>query len=150
MNARGSGRVFQRKGSSYFWAQYYARGKDNREVCRHLRTGEKLEATEDNRQQAERFLKHRIGEVTTEKHGGPAFVAPAQQRLTVGDLLDSLKADYELRGKWNERVDSTVKKVREHFGPWRAVAVTSEAVAEWQLALRTDGYKDATINRFSQ
>jgi integrase len=61
-----------------------------------------------------------------------------------------LKSDYDLRGKWDERVNSTIKKVRERFGPWRAVAVTSEAVAQCQLALRGDGYRDATINRFCQ
>ena len=110
----------------------------------------KLQATEDNRPQAERFLKRRIDEVTTEKGGGPAFVTPAHQRLTVGDLLDALKANYELRGKWSARVESTVKKTRERFGLFRAVAVTSETIADWQLALREDGYSDATINRFCQ
>jgi integrase len=150
MTTRGKGRVFQRKGSSYWWVAYYAHRKEQREVATHVRTGEKLEATEGNRQQAERFLKHRLGEVTTEMHGGPAFVGPAQQRLNVSDMLDALRADYELRGKWNERTNSAVKKVRERFGAWRAVAVTSEAVANWQLKLREDEYRDATINRFCQ
>jgi len=40
------GRIFQRKGSSYWWVAYYARGKEKREVARDVRTGEKLEATE--------------------------------------------------------------------------------------------------------
>jgi integrase len=82
--------------------------------------------------------------------GGSAFVAPAQQRLTVDNLLDSLQADYELRGVWNKRVESTVKKVHAISGPWRAVTVTSEAVNDWQLQLRSEGYRDATINRFCQ
>ncbi|HWR14961.1 MAG TPA: site-specific integrase [Terriglobales bacterium] len=148
--SRGNGRVFTRKGSSYFWIGYYAHGKEQREVARHVRTGDKLEAMDDNRQQAERFLKHRLGEVVAEKHGGYSFVGPSQMRVTVGDLLDSLKSDLELRGKWNDRVDSTVKKVREKFGTWKAVEATSEVVADWQLALREDEYRDATINRFCQ
>jgi hypothetical protein len=148
MTTRGNGRVFQRNDSSFWWIAYYAHGKEQREVATHVRTGAKLEATEDNRQQAQRFLKRRIDEVTTEKR--PAFVTPAHQRLTVGDLLDALKADYELRGKWNDRVDSTAKKVRERFGSCRSVAVTSQAVAQWQVALREGGYRDATINRFCQ
>jgi integrase len=147
---RGTGRIFSRNGSSFWWVSYYAHSKEQREVARHPRTGEKLDATEDNRQLAERFLKRRLGEVTAEKHGGPSFVGPTQQRLTVSELLDGLKADFELRNKWNERTESTVKKVREQFGTWRAVEITSEAVADWQIKLRTDGYKDATINRFCQ
>ena len=147
---RGNGRVFQRSGSSYWWIAYYAHGKEQREVAKHVRTSEKLEATEDNRSQAERFLKRRMGEVIAEKHGGHAFVGPSQQRTTVGGLLDALKADYELRGKWSDRIDSTVKKVREHFGLWRGIDITSEAVADWQLGLREEGYRDATINRFCQ
>ena len=148
---RGGGRIFQRRGSRFWWSAYYdASGKEQREVAKHVRSGEKLEATEANRQQAERFLKSRVDEVTTEKRGGPAFVTPAHHRLTVDDLMDALKADYELRGVWNKRVNSTVKKVRERFGPSRAVAISSEAVAEWQIALREEGYRDATVNRFCQ
>jgi len=56
--------------------------------------------------------------------------------MTVGEMLDALKADYELRGKWSERGDSTVKKVRDRFGLWRATSVTSESIASWQIELR--------------
>ncbi|HEU5231409.1 MAG TPA: site-specific integrase [Terriglobales bacterium] len=148
---KGDGRIFSRlPRSPYWWVEYYHNGKQHREVAKHVRTGEKLEAIEAKRHEAERFLTSRVKQVITEKGGGPAFVTPTQQRCTVGDLLDSLKSDYELRGKWNDRTESTVKKVRERFGAWRATAVTSEAVANWQLDLREAKYKDATINRFCQ
>jgi hypothetical protein len=65
--------------------------------------------------------------------------------MTVGELLDAMKADYDLRSKWNDRTDSTVKKVRDKFGLWRATSVTSEAIATWQLELRQQKYRDATI-----
>ena len=75
MNNRGQGRVFQR--GSLLWIAYYAHGKEQREVARHVRTGEKLEATtEKNRHEADRFLKHRLGEIAAEKHGGRPFVVP--------------------------------------------------------------------------
>jgi hypothetical protein len=61
MNTRGQGRVFERKGSSFFWIAYYAHGKEEREVARHIRTGEKIEATEQNRREARRSLKRRLG-----------------------------------------------------------------------------------------
>ncbi len=73
MTTRGNGRVFQRNGSSFWWVAYYVHGKEVREVGKHVRTGNKLATTEDNRQQAEPFLKHRMGEVITERHGGPSF-----------------------------------------------------------------------------
>ena len=147
---RGNGRVYTRAGSPYFWVSYYSHGKEQREVAKHVRTGEKLQAIEDKKHEAERFLKRRVGEVIAEQHGGPAFVAPAQQRMTVGELLDALKADYTLRSKWNERVESTIKTVRGRFGTCRAIAVSSESVEAWQLDLRQQNYKDATINRFCQ
>ncbi len=72
---------------------YYHNGHEEREVARHLRTGKRLEATEDNRQNAERFLKHKVGENIAERQGGPTFVAPAHQRLTVNDLFDALQRE---------------------------------------------------------
>src|SRR5437016_758216 len=110
---RGSGRIYSRNGSPYWWASYYQNGKEVREVCKHVRTSEKLLATEEKRHEAERFLKRRIGEVTASQHGGPSFVGPAQQRVTVGELLDALEGDYKLRSKWNDRTESTFKKVRD-------------------------------------
>src|SRR5262249_18807732 len=56
----GQDRIFQRKGSSFFWIAYHAHGKEHREVARHVRTGE--EATEKNHHGAERFLKRRLGD----------------------------------------------------------------------------------------
>src|ERR1700747_984901 len=101
MNTRGGGRVLQRKGSSFWWISYYARGKELREVARHVRTGEKLELTEKNHHEAERFLKRRMGEITAEQHGGRAFVGPQQERVTVNQLLSVLETDYKLRDRRN-------------------------------------------------
>ena len=173
MTRRGNGCIYTRPTSPYFWAAYYANGKQEREVCKHVRTGEKIEAPEgwtkesESYKQAERFLKRRMNEVVTAKGGGPAFVTPARQRCTVGDLLDALEADYKLRNKWDipepskrliakdrkepiGRTGSMFKKVREKFGTYRATDITRETVASWQLELREQGYKDSTINRFSQ
>src|SRR5215469_18728484 len=106
MNTRGQGRLFQRERSSYWWIGYYAHGKEEREVARHVRTGEKIEATEKGRREAERFLKRRLGEIAAEQHGGRPFVGPQQERVTVNVLLDGLENDYKLRDKWNAKVAS--------------------------------------------
>src|SRR5438445_13619165 len=99
MNTRGAGRVFQRKGSSFWWLSYYAHGKEQREVARHVRTGEKLELTEKNHHEAERFLKRRAGEIAAEQHGGRAFVGPQQERVTIDQLLNGLETNYKLRDR---------------------------------------------------
>src|SRR5262245_18101026 len=106
MSTRGNGRVYSRPGSPFWWIAYYHNGKEQRETAKHVRKGEKLEAVEAKRYEAERWLRKRMGEVIAERHGGPGFVSPAQQRMTVCELLDALKADYELRSKWNDRTDS--------------------------------------------
>jgi hypothetical protein len=98
MKSKGNGRIFTRNASGYFWIAYYHHGKEHREVARHVRTGNKIEATNEGRREAEKFLKHRHGEIAAEKHAGRPFVGPQQERITAAELLDSLEADYKLRG----------------------------------------------------
>jgi integrase len=148
MNSRGQGRIFQR--GSFLWVAYYSHGKEQREVARHVRTGDKLEITEKNQHEAERFLKRRLGEIAAEQHGGRAFVGPQQERITVGQLLDGLETDYKLRDRWNPKVASNVKPLRDYFGTWRAVEVTSEAIGKYIEQLREEGYSNATVNRRTQ
>jgi integrase len=148
MNNRGQGRVFQR--GSFFWVAYYSHGKEQREAARHVRTGDKLDVTEKNQHEAERFLKRRLGEIAAEQHGGRAFVGPQQERITIGQLLDGLETDYKLRDRWNPKVASNVKPLRDHFGTWRAVEVTSEAIGKYIEQLREEGYSNATVNRRTQ
>ncbi len=147
MSTRGQGRVFQRKGSSFWWISYYAHCKELREVARHVRTGTKIEAAEQNRREAERFLKRRLGEIAAEQHGGRPFVGPQQERVIVGELLDGLERDYKLRDKWGIKVASNVKPVREYFGSWRAADLSANALGTYIESLREAGYSNATVNR---
>jgi integrase len=149
--SRGQGRVLQRDGSPFQWIAYYAHGKEQREVARHVRTGKKLEVAAKNSQhEAERFLKQRLGELAAEQHGGRAFVGPRQERVTVNDLLDGRVLDYKLRSKWDAKVASTLKPVREHFGTWRAVEVTSDVIGKYIESMREEGYSNSTVNHRMQ
>lgn len=150
MNTRGQGRVFERKGSSFLWIAYYAHGKEQRECARHVRTGDKLEVGEKNRHEAERFLKHRLGEIAAEQHGGRPFIGPQQERVTISELLDALERDYKLRDKWTVKTASHLKPARDYFGIWKAVQVTSEIVSKYIESLRAEGYGNSTINHRSQ
>lgn len=85
---RGTGRIFQRKGSALLWCAYYLIGKEYRES-----TGE----TEPGK--AEKFLKRRIKEVGADQIGAKAFVGPQQERVKISELLDALEADYKLRSR---------------------------------------------------
>jgi integrase len=109
-----------------------------------------LEVSDKNRHEAERFLKQRLGELAGERHGGRAFIGPSQERVTVGDLLDGLESYYKLQDKWDVKTASCTKPVREKFGTWRAVDITSEILGAHIQALREEGYSNATINRRMQ
>lgn len=148
MNTRGQGRIFQR--GSLLWVAYYAHGKEQREVARHVRTNEKLEATEKNHHEAKRFLKRRLDELAAERLTGRPFVGPQQERVTINQLLDGLETDYKLRDKFNRKVASVIKPLRDRFGTWRAVDLTSSAVGSYIEDLREQGYSNSTVNHRTQ
>ncbi|MBA0086444.1 MAG: hypothetical protein HRJ53_15800 [Acidobacteria bacterium Pan2503] len=68
----------------------------------------------------------------------------------MAELLDGLERDYRLRDKWTVKTASAVKPTREHFGTWRAVEVTSDAIGKYIEGLREQGYSNATANRRTQ
>jgi hypothetical protein len=76
---RGEGRTFQR--GSRWWIAYNVNGKEHREP------GGKSEA------EARRKLKARWKEIH-----GDRFIAPQEQRVTVGELLDALLTHLENKG----------------------------------------------------
>lgn len=135
---RGDGRLYQRQNSPFWWAAYYLRGKQYRES-----TGEV------DQDKARKFLRNKLKEVHADEIGAKTFVGPQQRRTTVGDLLDSLETDYKLRGKWNTKVNSNLKPLREHFGDWRALDVSADAVASY-IEDQREKYSAATCNRRTQ
>ena len=55
------------------------------------------------------------------------MITPAQQRITVNELLDALLVDYKLRGKSGARLLSNLKPLQEWFD-CRAMELTSTEV----------------------
>jgi integrase len=132
---KGEGRIFRR--GAVFWIAYYVRGKEFRE------TGGPTE------KKAEKRLKARLAE----KHGD-RFIGPEQEKVTVGELLDSFTLDLERRGaKSLHSVRSNVATVRAFFGDCRAVDVTTKRIEAFIAAeLEPEGEKKkgkapATVNR---
>jgi integrase len=137
MKLRGQGRIFLR--GSVLWIAYYLRGKEYRESAH---------TTDENT--AKRFLKHRLKEVGADTLGLKTFVAPAQHRLTIQNLVDALESDYKLRGKASLQNLSNLKRARRDFGPVLATSLTAEAVDQYIEKRLAAGDRPATINRATQ
>jgi len=105
---RGDGRIFLR--GSTWWCCYYLRGEQFRESAH----------TSDEKE-ARKFLRGRLKEVHGDEVGGPAFTTPAARRLTIHDLLETLKTQFELDGQASPQNLSHLKRgdtILETFSPW--------------------------------
>jgi integrase len=117
---RGRGRIFARTGSSSLWCAYYLRGKEYRES-----TGETDHA------KAEKYLRHRLKETGADQLGLKKFVGPAQQRITVGKILEALTARFTINGQNNTRYRSNLLPIMEWFGDYRATELTSTDIDQF-------------------
>ncbi len=136
---RGEGRVFKR--GRIWWLAYW--GPENGE-WREIRESSGSERESDARKK----LRDKLREVANHRGGIRPFQGPAQERLTVGDLLDSLEADYRRREiKSLARSLNHIKPVREFFGHFRAVALTPDLVRSYTEMRRSENLSNAKINR---
>ena len=97
---------------------------------------------------AENLLKQRLKETGADALGLRAFVGPQQDRLTVGDLLNALEADFRIRGlKSLKQTNGHLQIVRAEFGHYRAVDLTTEIVSRYIEERLAEDQAPATINR---
>jgi|HubBroStandDraft_6_1064221.scaffolds.fasta_scaffold152022_4 hypothetical protein len=132
--ARGQGRVFLR--GETFWLAYFVRGTEHRESAK----------TSDPKEAA-RKLKARMDEVGADRIGAKKFVSPKQSRVTVGELVEALKAKFELDGKLSPQNVSELKKLAEDFGQVRATELTTEQIDTYKKEQLAAEYAPATVNR---
>ncbi len=112
MNARGLGRVYERKGGTW-WVQYYFRGKLMRESSRSKQ-----------RSKAVKLLQRRHAEI-----GNGRLVGPDVERTTFEDLAAMLVHDYEVNGRRSlDRTQRSLVHLREFFGRSRALEITPDRV----------------------
>jgi integrase len=130
---RGTGRIYQQKGSSIWWIKFYRNGVPFRES-----TG-----TSD-KHKAIRALNHRLAEVITGK-----FVGPQVERILITELAEDLLRDYRINGK--SSIDDVEARWRLHiqpfFGSLRAAQVTSSLLNTYVDKRLRAGASNATINR---
>jgi integrase len=144
---RGRGRIYKQAGSGFWWMGFYSNGKQVR-----------MSTRESDEKKALQALKRKLRERDRELAGGRKMVTPAQERVTVQQLLDALKVDFNLRGKDCTRLPSNLKPLEEHFGDYRATQLTSADIDKWvEQALQhgrrktsSKPAKPASINRSLQ
>lgn len=130
---RGTGGIYQQKGSSVWWIKFHRNGVPFRES-----TG-----TSDKRK-AVRALNHRLAEVSTGK-----FVGLQTERTLVSELAKDVLRDYRINGK--SSIDDVEARWRLHlepvFGSLRATQVTSSLIDSYVDLRLDEEAQNATINR---
>jgi integrase len=140
---RGSGYIYQRPGSAFWWFAYYWRGQLHRESSHS--TDPAI---------AYKKLDKKVKELWAAKQGLTPFV-PKAEKVFVDELLEDLEQDYELKGgRGLPQFLSHLKPIRARFGDMRAVDVTAKIVDDYinkclvgdkKLGIRPK--KPGTINR---
>jgi integrase len=110
---REQGRIFRR--GVTWWIAFYHRGYEHRES-----------AGSEKPADAKRLLKKRLAEI----HGG-RFVGP--ERVTLSELLDALKLDYELNGRRSiDSLNGRLAHLRAAFPFDRAIDVTEVRIEKYK------------------
>lgn len=148
---RGDGRIFERPKrhaegcqcgdcpNPVYWCAYYLHGKEFRESTK-----------ETDPEKAAKFLRRRLKDVHADQIGAQKFVEPKSQRLTIGDLLDGLRSDFELRGKLDTPLRGKLTRAKTDFGHYRAISLTARDVDKYIEQRLGNGDRPATINRITQ
>jgi integrase len=135
---RGDGRIFLR--GKTFWCAFSVNGREHRESTK----------TADAKA-AEKYLRSCIKRVHVhEANPEVPFITSRDRRRTVGDLMDALKVNFELRGKASLQNLSNIRRIKKDFGDTRALALTADGIARYVADRREEGYANATINRLTE
>jgi integrase len=130
---RGSGWLFKRPRTRFWWCGYYRNGKLYRESTH----------TAEERV-ARRFLQRKLGEVASDN-----FIAPQTARIKVEELAQGLFRDYQLSGRKSTQ-DAKARwelHLKPVFGHLRAISVTTDLIENYVINRQEKGAANATINR---
>jgi integrase len=143
----GSGSIYKRPNSRFYWMQYYLRGEQKNESTKEI-----------DPVKARRKLKQRMREVGADLIGARKFTGPQSERITVSDILDSLIGDLEIREKLSPQVTSKMKPLRATLGWMPAISVSNEIIRNYmrvrlkgaEKVLADKREKNATVLSFAQ
>jgi integrase len=122
----GQGTVYKR-GKTY-WIKYYQNGKPYYES-----------AKSDKYADASRLLAERMGDVAKGKPAGLRF-----DKVMLSELIQDLKDFYKHKER---KTRPRIKRIKEFFGNYRVVDVTSSAVTQFINSRKEQGAANGTINR---
>jgi integrase len=130
---RGTGSILRMKGSSVLWIKYHRNGIPVRESAHTTKPRE-----------AEKFLRKRLGEISTGAYAGPKL-----EKIKVSELADDLIREYRINKR--KSIDDLEARWKLHLQPFfgflRAVEVTSQLVARYIDSRQQEKAENATINR---
>src|SRR5882724_9214370 len=109
------GTLYERKGSSFYWADYV----DTEGIRQRVSTGTA------NKKEAEDFLKIREGKVA---EGVP--VSPRIDRVTFNEVRENLLRHYETSGEWKHMDEARrrIAHLTRFFGRDRVVSITAPRI----------------------
>jgi integrase len=130
---RGTGSIYQQKGSANWWIQYYRNGKVYRQS-----------AGTTNRRKAERILQRKIGEIATGN-----FLEPAAEKTLVRELAADLLTEYEANSR--QSLTNVRRNWKNHLAPrfenLRAREVRADGLNQYITERQAEGASNASINR---
>ena len=148
--SRGEGSLVRYDGVENWYSVYCAHGKEIRQTS----------GTADFKA-AKKFHKGVLDALAVDRQGLRRFVPPTDARVTVGELVAALVADYELRGVRSlvqvrahlgmpPKEGQAPRTILKAFGTWRVGDLTAEAIDRYALRRTDEGAKPATVNRETQ
>jgi integrase len=134
---RGAGNVYRR--GDTWWLVYWLRGERFRESAETC-----------DEKQARKMLRDKMKHIHADQVGARIFQTPKADKLTIHDLLESLKADYTIRKKASGQNLSHIRRADADFGDMLATALSPERFDSYIQDRQTAGDKPAAINRTTQ
>lgn len=129
--ARGTGSLYQR--GETWWIVYFDHGRRYRESSKSTVRGDAVD-----------LLKKRLAECGKGRRVNPTDEA----RVTMTELFDALKVDYQNNGRRSAATLAyRLKPLTDAFGKDRALAVTETRIEDYKARRLTAGAAPATINR---
>ena len=130
----GDGTLFRKARSPYWYMSYWLRGEQKHESTK-----------ETDIAKARQRLRQRLREVGADLIGAKKFIGPRSEKLTVNEILDSLKKDLEIRAKLSPQAGSKMQPLRAALGRLPAIIVTDDTIRDYMLLrLKGTGKKPKT------
>lgn len=130
---KGTGCIFQMKGSPFYWIKYHRNGIPIRESSH---------STDKNL--AGKLLRKRMGEIAAGIYAGPQL-----EKIRVTELAEELIREYRVNGR--RSIDDLEARWKLHLKPffevYRAIEVTSSLVRRYIDQRQQEAAENATINR---